>query len=118
MCGLNGFCEIKFGEEVCVCKKGFIGKNCQLNDPCDSKYSACNNNGECYSIIQLVNDVEEANFYCHCRAGYSGRNCESIHFYKIQLFSLKLNVLNYIEKWLHRLVHLILVLTVEFVLTE
>ena len=42
MCGLNGFCEIKFGEEVCVCKKGFIGKNCQLNDPCDSKYSACN----------------------------------------------------------------------------
>lgn len=89
LCGKNGFCEVKSGEEVCICKAGFIGKQCQLNDPCSSKYAACNNNGECYSIIQLVNNVEEANFYCHCRAGYSGRNCESNRFFLQKLFMRK-----------------------------
>lgn len=74
MCGLNGHCEMQFDQEICVCKEGFVGKRCQLKDPCLS--SSCSDHGSCYAIFQLINNVEEVNFYCQCNNGYSGRNCE------------------------------------------
>ncbi|KAK5977269.1 hypothetical protein GCK32_011933, partial [Trichostrongylus colubriformis] len=51
----------------CLCKKGFSGRDCHINDD-DCRPGLCLNNGKC---IDLVN-----NYKCECPRGYTGRNCQ------------------------------------------
>ena len=62
--------DVKHGGHYykCVCKPGFIGKNCETNvDDCDP--SPCLNGGKC---VDGVND-----YTCKCPAGFTGKDCET-----------------------------------------
>ncbi|KAI3381241.1 hypothetical protein SNEBB_002073 [Seison nebaliae] len=72
----------------CQCDKGFTGSNCQvkmMNDdmivqigspinnlkrsPCSQTIGTCGNGGICH-------DIDEDNFWCECRSGFTGIDCQ------------------------------------------
>ncbi|CAN7986822.1 unnamed protein product [Ixodes hexagonus] len=53
----------------CICKAGYSGRRCEIEEDFCSKVNPCQNGAECVGL---------ANSYrCNCPKGYSGPNCES-----------------------------------------
>ena len=86
-CHNGGF----FQGHVCICRKGFHGKYCEVSDSTGSEMAAaaespmksffknaafscdelfCENESEC------VNSFDKG-YYCKCRPGFAGRNCQN-----------------------------------------
>ncbi|CAG5131173.1 unnamed protein product, partial [Candidula unifasciata] len=64
----------------CECKKGFTGKNCQINDPCIS--SPCVH-GDCQVDGDSGDDdaddlsvLDSVQYVCSCYQNFTGRQCE------------------------------------------
>ncbi|XP_078037937.1 cubilin [Augochlora pura] len=65
---VHGSCHPKDGDNYdCLCDAGYIGKNCNVKDPC--KPNPCKNSGTC----RLVDGAA----VCNCSASYTGSRCEN-----------------------------------------
>uniref|UniRef100_A0A3P9PLS5 Sushi, nidogen and EGF like domains 1 n=1 Tax=Poecilia reticulata TaxID=8081 RepID=A0A3P9PLS5_POERE len=68
-CLNGGSCQNKIGSYKCVCKNGFSGKRCQIEqDGCES--SPCLNGGVCRGYRQY--------YVCTCKDGFFGERCQML----------------------------------------
>eukprot|EP00794_Sanderia_malayensis_P018983 gene18983-20890_t len=66
-CQNNGTCKHGDFDYTCMCRDGFVGKNCQIDvNECGS--NPCQNNGTCQDMVN--------GFNCSCIAGFTGHFCE------------------------------------------
>ncbi|CAN7987967.1 unnamed protein product, partial [Ixodes pacificus] len=71
-CQNHGMCRErgpKTDDFECICKAGYSGRRCEIEEDFCSKINPCQNGAEC---------VGHGNSYrCNCPKGFSGPNCES-----------------------------------------
>ncbi|XP_052231204.1 neurogenic locus notch homolog protein 2-like [Dreissena polymorpha] len=93
-CNNGSTCVDQVNNYTCVCKAGFIGQNCDT-DINECSPNPCNNGASCIDQVNnytclYINEcspnpckngstcVDQLNNYtCVCRAGYTGRNCDT-----------------------------------------
>ncbi|KAL7730858.1 hypothetical protein ACLKA6_003615 [Drosophila palustris] len=68
-CGGLGRCINMPGSFKCICQKPYCGAYCNFTDPCNAP-NTCANGGQC-----VENCGEEADYYCNCTEGFTGKNC-------------------------------------------
>lgn len=68
-CAGLGRCINSPGSFKCICQKPYCGAFCNFTDPCNSP-NICANGGRC-----VENCGEEADYYCNCTEGFTGKNC-------------------------------------------
>ncbi|CAL1301681.1 unnamed protein product, partial [Larinioides sclopetarius] len=75
-CGPNGICIFENDKKICNCKTGFLFKDgkCTAKNTCDDE-NPCKNGGTC-------EPKGEMDYECKCLQGFSGQNCEIIHWCK------------------------------------
>eukprot|EP01006_Ploeotia_vitrea_P028077 TRINITY_DN60828_c0_g2_i1.p1 TRINITY_DN60828_c0_g2~~TRINITY_DN60828_c0_g2_i1.p1 ORF type:complete len:542 (-),score=53.79 TRINITY_DN60828_c0_g2_i1:89-1483(-) len=68
-CKNNGKCSTFAGQPVCVCQKGYQGKQCEMkaSSAIGCKKNYCQNNGNC--------SVEYGKPFCTCAPGWRGTTC-------------------------------------------
>ncbi|KAL9889128.1 cell polarity complex component crumbs isoform 1-T1 [Glossina fuscipes fuscipes] len=70
-CGGLGRCINQPGSFKCICQDAFCGAYCNSTDPCKQPgVQLCMNGGVC-----IENCSEEADYYCNCTDGFTGKNC-------------------------------------------
>uniref|UniRef100_A0A3Q4H8C9 Sushi, nidogen and EGF-like domain-containing protein 1 n=1 Tax=Neolamprologus brichardi TaxID=32507 RepID=A0A3Q4H8C9_NEOBR len=68
-CLNGGVCRGYRRNYLCMCKDGFFGDQCQMEDPCVLK--PCGNRGRCWSD-------RRGNYNCMCKVGLTGKDCEKL----------------------------------------
>ncbi|KAI6192642.1 hypothetical protein M3Y96_01248600 [Aphelenchoides besseyi] len=74
-CLNGGECGNSTDGPICLCSKGFTGKNCERSF-CDDNPNYCQNEGICAQLDQETIDDSSANFHCLCGSRFAGDLCE------------------------------------------
>uniref|UniRef100_A0A3B5PS88 Coagulation factor IX n=1 Tax=Xiphophorus maculatus TaxID=8083 RepID=A0A3B5PS88_XIPMA len=82
-CQNGGVCEDELSSYKCWCKKGFIGKNCEI----ETAKQCSINNGGCAHFCKM----EGRQRVCHCAAGYEYKCCYVCFQVGLMAFSPKRN---------------------------
>ena len=70
-CVNNGTCANTNTTFICACKDGYIGKNCEVEQPCFFN-NPCLNNGTCIYLNGTFNHM------CICMDGFTETNCQLV----------------------------------------
>ncbi|RNA19807.1 hypothetical protein BpHYR1_034072 [Brachionus plicatilis] len=71
----NGNCINVNGEAICECFDNYVGKKCDIIDPCLK--TPCKA-GACFPIVNQIQGTsfESVSYLCQCYSGFYGSNCE------------------------------------------